>query len=85
MKIYVKNNDVSRALKVLKKKQLAEGDLKEMRKREFFVPTGVQNRIDAKAGRKRWDKKRKEFVDNIEKREQLLIKANRRAAQRRRK
>jgi|TARA_R110000782_G_scaffold81711_1_gene161216 ribosomal protein S21 len=85
MKIYVKNNDVSRALKVLKKKQLAEGDLKEMRKREFFVPTGEQNRIDAKAGRKRWDKKRKEFVENIEKREQLLIKANRRASQRRRK
>jgi ribosomal protein S21 len=54
MKIYVKNNDVGRALRVLKKKMTEEGDLREIRERQHFVSKSEQNRIDAKAGRKRW-------------------------------
>jgi ribosomal protein S21 len=58
LKIYVKNNDVGRALRILKKKMTEEGDLKEIRERQHFVSKSEQNRIDAKAGRKRWLKKR---------------------------
>ena len=61
MKIYVKNNDISKALRVLKKKLFAEGDAKELRQERHFVSKGEARRLAAKAGRKRWLKKREEI------------------------
>ena len=81
MKIYVKNNDISKALRVLKKKLQAEGDLQHLRGKEHFVPAGEQRRIAKRAGERRWRKTRQKFLQNIEKREQQLIKQNRRRAQ----
>ena len=58
MKIYVKNNDVNKALRILKKKMLNEGIMKEVRENQYFRSKREQKRLDAKAGRKRWEKKR---------------------------
>lgn len=81
MKIYVKNNDVGRALRVLKKKMTDEGDLKEIRERQHFVSKSEQNRIDAKAGRKRWLKKRVKIEENRVKAEQAAFNQNRKKRQ----
>ncbi len=77
MKIYVKNNDVGRALRILKKKMTEEGDLKELRERQHFVSKSEQNRIDAKAGRKRWLKKRVKIEENRVKAEAAAFNKNR--------
>ncbi len=77
MKIYVKNNDVGRALRILKKKMTEEGDLKEIRERQHFVSKSEQNRIDAKAGRKRWLKKRIKIEENRVKAEAAAFNKNR--------
>lgn len=58
MKIYVRNNDISKALRILKKKLFLEGDTKELRERRHFVSPGEKRRLSEKAGRKRWLKKR---------------------------
>jgi ribosomal protein S21 len=81
LKIYVKNNDVGRALRVLKKKMTDEGDLKEIRERQHFVSKSEQNRIDAKAGRKRWLKKRVKIEENRVKAEQAAFNQNRKKRQ----
>jgi len=81
MKIYVKNNDVSRALRVLKKKLTDEGDIREMRQRQHFVSPGEQRRLDEKAGRRRWLKKRVKIEQNMVRAEQNLIKQNRKKRQ----
>jgi ribosomal protein S21 len=77
LKIYVKNNDVGRALRILKKKMTEEGDLKELRERQHFVSKSEQNRIDAKAGRKRWLKKRVKIEENRVKAEAAAFNKNR--------
>lgn len=77
MKIYVKNNDVNKALRVLKKKMTVEGDLKEMRTRQHFISTSEQRRIDEKAGRKRWLKRRAKIELNSIRAEQAAINKNR--------
>ena len=56
MKIYVKNNDVSKAYKLLNRKLHDEGVLKEVRDRRAFVSKGEAARKDAKAGAMRWKK-----------------------------
>lgn len=71
MKIYVRNNDISRALRVLKKKLFIEGDTKELRERQHFTPPGERKRLAERAGRKRWLKKREQI-------EQRMIKAEQR-------
>jgi len=45
MKIFVKNNDVNRALRILKKKMLAEGIMKEVREGEYFRSKGEKKRL----------------------------------------
>ena len=81
MKIYVKNNDVGRALRILKKKMTEEGDIKELRERQHFVSKSEQNRIDAKAGRKRWLKKRIKIEENRVRAEQAAFNKNRKKRQ----
>lgn len=81
MKIYVKNNDVGRALRILKKKMTEEGDIKELRERQHFVSKSEQNRIDAKAGRRRWLKKRVKIEENRVRAEQAAFNKNRKKRQ----
>lgn len=81
MKIFVKNNDISRALRVLKKKMTDEGDLKEIRERQHFVSKSEQSRMDAKAGRRRWLKKRVKIEQNRVRAEQAAFNKNRKKRQ----
>ena len=48
MKIYVKNNDVNKALRILKKKMLNEGIMKEVRENQYFRSKGRQKRLTQK-------------------------------------
>ena len=54
MYITVRNNDVGKALRILKKKLLQEGISKELRERRHFTGKAEKRRLEAKAGRKRW-------------------------------
>ena len=58
MYITVRNNDVGKALRILKKKLLQEGISKELRERRHFTGKAEKRRLAEKAGKKRWVKKR---------------------------
>jgi len=77
MKIFVKNNDVNRALRILKKKMLAEGIMKEVREGEYFRSKGEKKRLAEKAGRKRWEKKRLQLEQKFVREERNQIRNNR--------
>lgn len=77
MKIFVKNNDVNRALRILKKKMLAEGIMKEARENEFFRSKGEKKRLAAKAGKKRWEKKRIQLEQKFIREERNQLRNNR--------
>lgn len=74
MKIYVRNNDISKALRILKKKLHQEGDTKKLREKQHFTPLGETKRLEEKAGRKRWQKKRAQIERNIDKKEFEYLK-----------
>ena len=77
MKIYVRNNDVNKALRVLKKKMLNEGIMKEVRENQYFRSKGEQKRLDAKAARKRWEKKLIQLEQKFIREERNQIRNNR--------
>lgn len=85
MKIYVKNNDINRALRVLKKKMVQEGDIKELRARNHFVSKGEKKRLAEKAGRKRWLKKQVQLEKQREKAEYFAMKQRKKQSQQRKK
>lgn len=76
MKIYVRNNDVNKALRILKKKMLQEGIGKELRDRRHFVSKGEQKRLAEKAGKKRWQKKRAMLEKQFERQERQQLRNN---------
>ena len=55
--VEVRNNDVSKALRILKKRMQNEGLFNEMRDRTFFQSRGEKRRLAKAAGRRRWLKK----------------------------
>jgi len=77
MKIYVKNNDVNKALRILKKKMLNEGIMKEVRENQYFRSREEKKRLDEKAGRKRWEKKRIQLEQKFIREERNQIRNNR--------
>ena len=77
MKIYVKNNDVGKALRIMKKKMLAEGIMKEARENEFFRSKGEKKRLAEKAGKKRWEKKRIQLEQKFVREERNMIRNSR--------
>ena len=80
MKIFVRNNDVGKALRILKKKLLQEGISKELRDRRHFVGKAEKRRLAEKAGKKRWIKKRAQLEQQFvrEERNQFRKNKNRR-------
>ncbi len=63
--VEVRNNDVTRALRKLKKLMNSEGMVKDMRKNEFYEkPSAVKRREKAQA-RKRWLKLQEKNKDNL--------------------
>ncbi|MCS7317095.1 MAG: 30S ribosomal protein S21 [Candidatus Dojkabacteria bacterium] len=62
--VIVKNNEVNKAMKILKKKIMNEGLAKEV-KRKMFYETGTEKRKREKAeARLRW-KRKKEMIDKF--------------------
>lgn len=77
MKIFVRNNDVDKALRILKKKLHNEGVMKEVRDRRHFTPPGEEKRLAKKAGRKRWIKKRQQLEQQFVREERNQLRKNR--------
>ena len=59
--VIVHNNDVTKALRKLKKKLQADNTLQEVRDRQFFVKPSEKRRLAKKAGKNRWLKKQREM------------------------
>ena len=78
MKIFVRNNDVNKALRILKKKMLAEGISKELRDRRHYVSDSEKRRLAAKAGKKRWNKKRAQLEQKFVREEANQFRKNKR-------
>ena len=68
MTIYVRNNDVDKAMRILKKKLHNEGMTKELREKR---------RLAAKAGKKRWHKKREQIEQQMIRNELNAMRKNR--------
>ena len=83
MKIYVKNNDVGKALRIMKKKLLAEGVMKEARENAFFRSKGEKKRLAEKAGKKRWEKKRLQLEQKFIREERNQIRNSRKKSNKR--
>ena len=54
MTVEVRNNDVNKALRILKKRMQTEGLFNEMRERTFYQTRGEKRRLAKAAGRRRW-------------------------------
>ncbi len=52
--VEVRNNDVNRALRRLKKLMNTEGMVKDMRKKEFFEKPSIVKKREKAQARKRW-------------------------------
>ena len=52
--VEVRNNDVNRALRRLKKLMNQEGMVKDMRKKEFYEKPSIVKKRDKAQARKRW-------------------------------
>ena len=59
--VQVRNNDVSRALRKLKRLMQDEGIILEMRKRKYYVKPSEKRAKAKAAGRARWLKKQREM------------------------
>jgi|TARA_B100000073_G_scaffold212369_1_gene176542 ribosomal protein S21 len=64
MHVEVRNNDVNRAMRKLKKLVNQEGIIKEIRDRQHFVGASEKRRKAKAQGRKRWLKKLAKMESN---------------------
>jgi len=55
-RVEVRNNDVNRAMRTLKKILTSEGVFKELRNRRFFEKPSMKRKKAKAAARKRWQK-----------------------------
>ena len=63
MKVVVHNNDMTKALRTLKKKMQNEGIFNELRERTGFKSRGERRRLERAAGRRRYLKKQQKLKD----------------------
>ncbi|MBT4434836.1 30S ribosomal protein S21 [bacterium] len=61
MKVIVRNNDISKAYKILNKKLHEDGVFKQVRDNQYHKSKGEKKREAARAGRARWLKKQKQL------------------------
>lgn len=64
MYVEVRNNDVNRALRKLKKMMNNDGLLKDMRKHDFYEKPSLKKKKAKAAARKRWLKQVEKNKDN---------------------
>ena len=60
--VRVKNNDVNKALRKLKKLMQQEGIFQELRKREAYEPPSLKKKREKAQAVKRWKKKQAELA-----------------------
>ena len=63
MKVVVHNNDITKALRTLKKKMQNEGIFNELRERTGFKSRGEKRRLEKAAGRRRYLRKQQKLKD----------------------
>ena len=64
LRVEVRNNDISWALRKFKKKVQDSGILQEVRERQAFVKPSVKRKREKAAGRARWLKKQAKLREN---------------------
>ena len=64
MKVVVHNNDITKALRTLKKKMQNEGIFNELRERTGFKSRGERRRLEKDAGRRSYLKKQQKLKDS---------------------
>lgn len=64
MYVEVRNNDVNRAMRKLKKMVTNEGVIKELRAKEYFEKPSLRKKKEKAAARKRWLKQQAKDKDN---------------------
>ena len=64
MKVVVHNNDITKALRTLKKKMQNEGIFNELRERTGFKSRGEKRRLEKAAGRRRYLRNQKKLKDS---------------------
>ena len=57
LSVKVHGDDITKALRIFKKKILKSGILNEMRDRQFFTKKSEKNRLAKSAGKQRWLRK----------------------------
>jgi len=62
--VEVRNNDVGRAIRKLKKMLNLEGMVKDMRKNEYYEKPSLRRKKEKAAARKRWLKQVEKNKDN---------------------
>lgn len=63
MKIEVRNNNVEKAMRILKKKLTEEGVFNELREREFYMTKGEQKRRAKNAAKRRAERDLKKRME----------------------
>jgi small subunit ribosomal protein S21 len=64
LRVEVRNNDVNKALRKLKKKIAEDGIMQDLRNREFFESKGTKRRKAKEAAIRRYKKQRAKDQDN---------------------
>ena len=64
MRVEVRNNDVNKALRRLKKKLAEDGIMQDLRNREFFESKGTKRRKAKEAAIRRYKKQRSKDENN---------------------
>ena len=63
--VEVRNNDVTRAIRKLKKLMNNEGMIKDMRKNEYYEKPSAKKRREKQQARKRWLKLQEKLKENL--------------------
>ena len=63
MKVEVRNNNVDKAIRVLKNKLQDDGFFNELRKREYYISKGERRRLAKAAGRRRVQKENEKRLE----------------------
>ena len=65
LQVNVINNDVSKALRKLKKKISEDGLLQELRKREYYESKGTKRRLEKKAAFRRYKRNQAKLKEQL--------------------
>ena len=65
MVVEVRNNNIDKALSILKKKLQDDGFFNELRKREYYMSKGEKRRLSKAAGKRRVEKENEKRLEEL--------------------